>query len=81
MPEIKENAMFKIEIYADDGRELKMSRGSFIYYKDADGKDTYWEWEHIAGIAEKFDAIFEEASVLVNKTAERLPNLPMPGGR
>lgn len=33
--------MFKIEILADDGRELKMIRDSFICLRAADGKDTY----------------------------------------
>lgn len=72
--------MFKIEIQVDDGRELKVSQGGFIYYKGADGKDTYWEWEHLAA-DEKFEAIFAGARALVDKAEERLPNLPMTGLR
>jgi hypothetical protein len=33
--------MFKIEIRAEDGRELKMTKDNFIYYKFADGTDTF----------------------------------------
>jgi hypothetical protein len=73
--------MFKIEIQAEDRRELKMSRDNFIYYKDADGKDSYWEWKHIAGKAAAFDPIFNRAADLVDTVAERLPDLPMTGLR
>lgn len=73
--------MFKIEIQADDGRELKMSKDNFIYFRGADGKDTYWEWEHIAGKAAAFDPIFKQAKALIDKAEEHLPDLPMTGLR
>ena len=73
--------MFKIEIHAPDGRELKMSQGDFIYYKDAQGTDTYWEWEKIVPIEDKFEDLFNDADKLVDQAAERLPNIPMPGTR
>jgi hypothetical protein len=73
--------MFKIEIHLDDGRELKMSKGDFIYYKDTDGIDTYWEWEKIAPTQEKFDALFKEAADIVDRAVRRLPDIPMPGNR
>lgn len=73
--------MFKIEIHATDGRELKISQGDFIYYKDADGIDTFWEWEKITPIEGKFEALIEDADNLVDKAAEHLPNIPMPGTR
>lgn len=73
--------MFKIQIHADDGRELKMSKGSYVYYKPADGHDTFWEWEKLEAIEEKFDALFEEADRFLEKAARRLPNTPMPGTR
>jgi hypothetical protein len=73
--------MFKIEIQADDGRELKVSRDNFIYYRDAEGRDSYWEWEHIRGKAKQFDPIFEEAKMLIEKVESRLPDLPMTGLR
>lgn len=69
--------MFKIEIHAEDGRELRMSKGHFIYFKDAEGTESYWEWEHIAGIAAEFDPIFGKASKLIDEAAEHLPDLPM----
>jgi hypothetical protein len=77
----KEADMFKIEIQADDGRELKMSKGSFIYFKDAGGNDSYWEWEHIAGIAAEFDPLFARAVDLVDEAQKTLPDLPMSGVR
>jgi hypothetical protein len=69
--------MFKIIIEDDHGRKLEMSKGSYIYFKDADGDDAYWEWEHLAGNTEKFDQIFSEAGSMLDRTAELLPNLPM----
>ena len=73
--------MFKIEIHTEDGRELKMSKGDFIYFKDVDGIDTFWEWEKITPLKEKFERLFEDADRLVDNAAERLPNIPMPGTR
>ena len=73
--------MFKIDIQTDDGRMLEMSKDLFIYYQDAGGKDTYWEWEQFRGRAAQFDPIFAQARALVDKTEERLPDLPIPGMR
>ena len=73
--------MFKIEIRAEDGRELKMTKDNFIYYKFADGTDTFWEWEHIAGKADVFDPLFTQARRLVEEAEKRLPDLPMSGLR
>lgn len=73
--------MFKIEIQADDGRELKMTRDNFIYFKFADGTDTFWEWEHVAGRADDFDALFAKARQLVDAAEKRLPDMPMSGLR
>ena len=49
--------------------------------KGADGKDTFWEWEHIAAKAEAFDPIFAQAKTLIDKAEQSLPNLAMPGLR
>lgn len=73
--------MFKIEINADDGRELKMSKDNFIYYRDAEGNDSFWEWEHIAGKAEEFDPLFTQARALIDQAESCLPDIPMPGLR
>ena len=73
--------MFTIEIQDEAGRTLKMSRDNFIYYKGADGKDSFWEWEHLAAKSESFDPIFAQAKELIDKAEKRLPNLPMSGLR
>jgi hypothetical protein len=73
--------MFRVEIQTDDGRELKISKNSFVYYRGADGKNTYWEWEHIAGKAQEFDPLFDQARSLIDKAEEHLPDLPMTGLR
>lgn len=73
--------MFKIEIQTDDGRELKMNKDNFIYYKDSDGNDSYWEWEHIAGNAAVFDPLFAKAEELMGEAEKKLPDLPMSGVR
>ena len=53
--------MSKIEIKADDGRVLKISDNNFIYYRDTDGNDIFWEWEHVSGKAEEFKRLFAQA--------------------
>jgi hypothetical protein len=73
--------MFKIEIQADDGCELKMSKHSFFLYKCADGKDSYWEWEYIAGKAQAFDFLSTQAKFLIDKAEAHVPDLPMTGLR
>jgi hypothetical protein len=73
--------MFKIEIQADDGRELKLSENNFIYYKGVDGKDVYWEWEHIAGKEKEFLPLFHQAKALIDDAEKRLPDIPMSGLR
>ena len=73
--------MFKIEIKADDGRVLKMSKNNFIYYRDTEGNDTFWEWEHIVGKAAKFEPLFSQARKLIDQAEKQLPDLPMPGLR
>ncbi|MGA6925522.1 MAG: hypothetical protein WBY88_07565 [Desulfosarcina sp.] len=73
--------MFKIEIQSDDGRELKISRDNFVYFKAADGRDTFWEWEHIRAKSEAFDPLFDQASKLIDEAEAHLPDWPMSGLR
>ena len=73
--------MFNIEIKADDGRELKIAKDNFIYFKYADGTDTFWEWEHIRGRAEDFLFLFNQAKRMIEETEKRLPDQPMSGLR
>lgn len=73
--------MIKIEIQRADGRELKVSRENFIYFKGADGRDTFWEWEHIGGKGEVFDPLFEKAARLLDEAEANLPDWPMSGRR
>ncbi len=73
--------MFKIEIKTDDGRELKISKENFIYFKFADGTDTFWEWEHVAGRTEDFDPLFSQAQRLIDEAQARLPDIPMSAWR
>jgi len=73
--------MFKIEIKANDGLELKMSKNHFICYRNAGGRDSFWEWEHIAGKAEEFDPLFTPPRTLSDQAEKYLPDIPMPGLR
>jgi hypothetical protein len=69
--------MIKFEIQTDDGRELKVSKNNFIYYRDTEGTDTYWEWEHIQGKEKQFEPIFNEVRKLLKKAETHLLRLPM----
>lgn len=69
--------MIKIEIHAEDGSEVKVSKGNFVYYKEPSGKDHYWEWSHFSGRDTDFEQIFEAARGLAASVRDILPEIPM----
>lgn len=73
--------MFKIEIKDENGRELKMAKDNYIYYRGADGKDSFWEWEHIVLKEAAFDPLFAQARKLIDEAEKQLPDWPMSGLR
>ena len=73
--------MFKIEIKDEAGRELKTAKDNYIYYKGTDGKDTFWEWEHIKQRGKAFDPLFTQARTLIDAAEKNLPDWPMSGLR
>ena len=73
--------MFKIIIESDDGRRLDMSKESYISFRNSDGKETYWEWEHLEGNTDKYEQIFTAARAMLDRIPDLLPDIPMTGYR
>jgi len=70
--------MFKIEIETEDGKTLRTSRGEYLFFRTADGKETYYEWEHLAGRGDELAAVFESAGRIVGMVEDFLPEEPYP---
>ncbi|MFO7965873.1 MAG: hypothetical protein R6U50_18245 [Desulfobacterales bacterium] len=69
--------MAKIEIKCDDGREIQISRGNYVFYKEADGKEHFWEWSHFSGREKDFDRVEETAAGMVRSIEAILPDIPL----
>jgi hypothetical protein len=68
--------MFKIEIRSDDGREAQISPGNFLYYREENGKEHFFEWNHFTGRDQEFIRIFETARTILESIESMLPDLP-----
>ena len=52
-----------MQIHFDDGRELDIHPGSFVYTKDSSGIDSYTEWGDLSGAdQQKFEGIVDDLS-------------------
>ena len=70
--------MFKVEIEAEDGRTLRVSKGAFLFFRDISGKETYYEWEHLKGREKELDPVFDQAGRMLEEIEAFLPSEPYP---
>jgi hypothetical protein len=69
--------MPNLTIKTEDGRELQISRGSFIFLRDEEG-EVNWEWEHLLPeIGQELEGILDRSEAIVNEVKSLLPNIPM----
>ena len=55
-----------MQIQFDDGRELDIHPGSFVYTKDESGSDSYREWKDLSATGrQKFENIIDVAEGLI----------------
>jgi len=66
--------MFKIEIRSDDGREAQISPGKFLYYKEENGKEHFFDWNHFTGRDQEFIRIFETTRTILESIESMLQN-------
>ena len=66
--------MFKIEIISDDGREAQISPGKFLYYKEENGKEHFFDWNHFTGRDQEFIRIFETTRTILESIESMLQN-------
>jgi hypothetical protein len=51
-------------IQLDNGQELEITRGSFVYTKDSNGVDSYTEWKDLSVADQrKFESIVDDFNV------------------
>lgn len=63
-------------VKANDGRELQISRGGFVYYKHKEG-EVNWEWQYISNLHEDIEKILERAEGMLDEVKTLLPDRPM----
>jgi phage pi2 protein 07 len=63
-------------VKAQDGRELQISRGGFVYYKDNEG-EVNWEWQYISDLQEDMEKILKRAESMLDEVKSLLPDSPM----
>jgi hypothetical protein len=68
--------MPNLTIKGRDGRELQISQGSFVYFKDEEG-EVNWEWEYIPGIHEEIENILARAERVLDEIKKLLPDRPV----
>jgi len=59
-----------------DGRELQISHGGFVYFKDEEG-EVNWEWEYIPKAHEEIENILARAESMLDEIKKLLPDRPM----
>ena len=70
--------MTKLIYHAEDGREVHISKGYFVYLKTKEGEERNWEWQYIPAIHKAIDRIFKEAEVIYDQVTDLLPkDIPM----
>jgi len=65
--------MAKLIYHADDGREIHISRGYFIYLKTEEGDERNWEWQYIPAIHDDINRILEDADKFYDRVKRLLP--------
>jgi len=67
--------MPNLTIKGRDGRELQISLGNFIYFKDAEG-EVNWEWEYIPNLHQEIEKLIARTEMMLDEVKKLLPDLP-----
>lgn len=60
----------------EEGREIQISKGEFIFLKDSEG-EVNWDWQYIDEIQSQIETMLKEAAKYIDQVKELLPDIPM----
>lgn len=60
----------------DEGREIQISKGEFIFLKDSEG-EVNWDWQYIDEIQPQIETMLKESATYIDQVKELLPDIPM----
>ncbi len=60
----------------EEGREIQISKGEFIFLKDSEG-EVNWDWQYIDEIQSQIETMLKEAANYIDQVKELLPDIPM----
>lgn len=65
----------KIEIEHDDGSKMELKRGSHVYYRTAEGREGFWDWQHFNTRTAEFNPLFEDAKKIFDRFTALIPDI------
>jgi len=71
----------KIQIESDGREKIDIAWGQYLFYRDPDGKDSYYEWEHLTGNEGDLEPVFANAEKILKQVRDFLPGKPLSGLR
>ena len=69
--------MLYFEIRSESGREIQFSRDNYIYLKEPDKHEHFWQWNQFDGREKEITRICEKARELAVEVEALLPDQPM----
>lgn len=67
----------KIQIESDDGQKLDVDWGTYLFYRDPEGRETFYEWEHLTGNEAELEPVFSDADRIMKQIVSFLPRKPL----
>ena len=65
--------MKKITIETQAGVEFEISPGNHVFYKESNGRETYWDWQELHGIQEKIGELYDESIRTLDRIKSIVP--------
>ena len=66
----------KIQIESDPGK-IDIEWGKHLFHRDREGRETFYEWEHLEGNEEALSPVFSEAEKILKRVEDFLPRKPL----
>ena len=65
--------MRKITIETQAGVEFEVSPGSHVFYKEENGRETYWDWQELHGKQDEVGKLYDESIRMLEKIKSIVP--------
>lgn len=67
----------KIQIESDEGVKIDIDWGKYLFHRDREGQETFYEWEHLTGNEAELKPIFAHAEKMIKQIQDFLPRKPL----